>query len=477
MTLSSSQNKRTYVGDGSTTAFSFPYLFYANTDLVVKKDGVVTTAYTVSGAENPSGGTVTMDTAPAADVVLTIERIVDFVQETDFENFDGNPADVTEKAFDLLAMQAQQLNENVSRSILSPIQTTLTSNEISGTIDATTRVLTITTDGPATSLLSSLSTTLDTSFTALSDGDILQYNGTTEMWENAASAGIDITSLTAETTIATGDYFVINDVSEGANNKMTFANVMKGVNVLTDAGAPQTNDKILVYDDSSAEARYLTTQATMGVFQHFTEETSPANDDKIMLQDVSASQTKYVKVSNLPSGALKNNGYASNRFYTMLGFDTGGSAAFAVTANRLYAHPIVIGASETFTRIGIEITTGTAGNARLGIYDIANGVPTSLVSDLGTISTASTGEIELTISQALTPGVYALAIVFSATPTVQEPTMNDRSVLFHYIGGSAIGSSSDTLGFYVSHTYGALPSTFGSVTYSNNIPTICLRKV
>jgi hypothetical protein len=214
----------------------------------------------------------------------------------------------------------------------------------------------------------------------------------------------------------------------------------------------------------------------------FTESSVNLTNDKFVFFDDSAGSPRAITGTNLStalggSGGLPNNGYASNRFYTMLGFDTGGSATLAVTANRLYAHPIVIGASETFTRIGVKITSGMVGNARFGIYNMANGVPTTLVADLGTISTASTGEIELTISQALTAGVYALAVVFSATPSVQEPTLNDRSMLFHYIGGSAIGSSQDYLGFYVAHTYGALPTPFGSVTYSISMPTICLRKV
>jgi len=152
MTVPTTINVREYTGDNSTTAFSFPYLFYSDSHLKVYLDGVlktITTHYTVTGAENPAGGTVTFLTAPGTGVEVVIQRVVPLTQETDLENFDGNPADVTETQFDLLAMVDQQLSEQVARTISVPLGTTLTTNVISGTIDSTSRLITITTDGPA----------------------------------------------------------------------------------------------------------------------------------------------------------------------------------------------------------------------------------------------------------------------------------------------------------------------------------------
>lgn len=152
MTVPTTTNVREYTGDNSTTAFSFPYLFYADSHLKVYLDGVlktIATHYTVTGAENPAGGTVTFLTAPGTGVEVVIQRVVPTTQETDLENFDGNPADVTETQFDLLAMVDQQLTEQVARTISAPLGTTLTTNVISGTIDATARLITITTAGPA----------------------------------------------------------------------------------------------------------------------------------------------------------------------------------------------------------------------------------------------------------------------------------------------------------------------------------------
>ena len=68
MTVSTTTSKVSYSGNGSTTAFSVGFYFLANSHLKVivrASDGTetvktLTTDYTVSGAGNPSGGTVTM---------------------------------------------------------------------------------------------------------------------------------------------------------------------------------------------------------------------------------------------------------------------------------------------------------------------------------------------------------------------------------------------------------------------------------
>jgi len=189
MTLSTTANIKEYDGDNSTVGFSFPYLFYADGDLAVTVDGVSytlngggATGFTVSGAGVGAGGTVTFNTAPANLAKIILQRIVSYTQDTDFADFDGNPADVTEKQFDLLTMQTQQIAEVSGRTILTPIGTALTSNSIAGTIDDTVRVLTVTTAGPATSTLASVSATIDTAFTSLTAGDFLQYDGSN--WVN-----------------------------------------------------------------------------------------------------------------------------------------------------------------------------------------------------------------------------------------------------------------------------------------------------
>jgi hypothetical protein len=169
-------------------------------------------------------------------------------------------------------------------------------------------------------------------------------------------------------------------------------------------------------------------------------------------------------------------GYAQNRYYFGLG-ENGSNSGLAVTANRLYAAPFVCVSPQTFTRLGVECSSGS-GNGRLGIYKIKNGVPTDLIVDGGNFS-VSGAELESTIAQNLAPGTYALAGVFSSNPTLYSKNNND--FLASILGESVPDVAAlPHLGWYVSHTFGALPSTFGSPTYADintPVPNFWLRNV
>ena len=119
MTIASTISRVQYQPNGSTQIFAFPYYFLDNTHLVVtltSADGVDTlqvlnTDYTVTGALNPSGGSITMLTAPVADTVLTIQRVVPLTQLVDYIANDDFPAETHEAALDKLTMICQQLSE------------------------------------------------------------------------------------------------------------------------------------------------------------------------------------------------------------------------------------------------------------------------------------------------------------------------------------------------------------------------------
>lgn len=126
MSISSTASRVSYAGNGVTTAFSFPYKFDANADLVVilrvNATGVettqtITTHYTVSGAGSESGGTVTMLTAPTAAQTLVIYRDPAQTQVVDLVENDPLPAETLEDALDKLTMIAQRLKDRTERSI------------------------------------------------------------------------------------------------------------------------------------------------------------------------------------------------------------------------------------------------------------------------------------------------------------------------------------------------------------------------
>ena len=144
MTVSSDLNRKDYAGDGVTlTPFSFPYYFFADSDLKVTKvvtaTGVETTLvlntdYTVAGAGDMGtpttspGGFISLTPAHGALPVgtnLTIIREVPALQPLDYIDNDTFPAESHEKGLDRLTMICQQILEKLKRSLLLPVTSTI----------------------------------------------------------------------------------------------------------------------------------------------------------------------------------------------------------------------------------------------------------------------------------------------------------------------------------------------------------------
>ena len=146
MTLSTTGRRVQYDGNDATVAFSFPYKFVDEDDLVVvltDEDSVdtvqtITTHYTVAGEGAANGGTVTMVAAPATGETLTIYREVELKQETDLSNQGAFFLESLEDSLDNLTSMVQQLNEVLDRCVKSDIvsgETSLTTDGIETYID------------------------------------------------------------------------------------------------------------------------------------------------------------------------------------------------------------------------------------------------------------------------------------------------------------------------------------------------------
>jgi len=129
MTISTTASRISYNGNGVTTVFSFPYRFLANGDIVVVEVSAMgvetikalTTHYTLTGAGDDAGGSVTMIVAPASGTRLIIYRDTDIVQETDYISGDPFPAETHERALDRLTMIAQEVGSDADRAIKVPV--------------------------------------------------------------------------------------------------------------------------------------------------------------------------------------------------------------------------------------------------------------------------------------------------------------------------------------------------------------------
>jgi len=129
LTVSTIDSTIDYVGNGVTTAFTVPFRFLSNSDLVVTLtavDGTTTTPalgtdYTVVGAGAQAGGAVMMTTAPVAGAALNVSRVLAAVQETDLRNQGRFYAETHENVFDYLTMLIQQGFSTYNRALQRPI--------------------------------------------------------------------------------------------------------------------------------------------------------------------------------------------------------------------------------------------------------------------------------------------------------------------------------------------------------------------
>jgi hypothetical protein len=128
MTVSSTANRVSYNCGGSQTAFVYNFKIFQDSDLKViltDSGGNETTLtlnsdYTVSGAGNESGGSITTTQAYASGNRITIIRELPLKQETNYEEGGSFPAESHENALDKLTMICQQLGEAIGRAIKLP---------------------------------------------------------------------------------------------------------------------------------------------------------------------------------------------------------------------------------------------------------------------------------------------------------------------------------------------------------------------
>lgn len=125
MTVETTTARVTYTGAGTTGPFSVPFYFLEDDDLTVIKttiaDGTeetltLTTDYTVSGAGEAAGGSVTLVATLSSSYKLTIIRDPDILQPADYPANDRFPAATHEKALDRATMILQRLKDLIDRS-------------------------------------------------------------------------------------------------------------------------------------------------------------------------------------------------------------------------------------------------------------------------------------------------------------------------------------------------------------------------
>ena len=147
MTISTTTIKNSYSGDGSNLNFTYTFKITDQDDIQViirsstgtETVKTITTNYTVSGVGNAGGGTVSFVSgqAPLSTETVILRRSTPQTQGMDLIENDPLPADTLEDAHDKITSIAQELQEEIDRSIKLSRTNTMTSTEF--TVDATNR--------------------------------------------------------------------------------------------------------------------------------------------------------------------------------------------------------------------------------------------------------------------------------------------------------------------------------------------------
>lgn len=123
-----------HTGNGIATLFAFDFKVLLEDDLYVTVDGVEDTTYTVSGLGLEGGGDITFPTAPASGAVIVIERRVALARQTHYQYNGDFKAEVVNPDFDRLWMAHQQMQAQVDRAPLLPIESALRNLELPGPV-------------------------------------------------------------------------------------------------------------------------------------------------------------------------------------------------------------------------------------------------------------------------------------------------------------------------------------------------------
>jgi len=140
MTIASETNRNDYTGNGATSVYSYNFKIFDDADLLVTERDtsdvettyVLDTDYTVSGAGDTAGGSITLTAGNlTSGYALTIRRVVDLTQETDIRNQGEFYPEGHEDEFDLLVMADQQQQNDLNRSVK------MAETEVLADVDAT----------------------------------------------------------------------------------------------------------------------------------------------------------------------------------------------------------------------------------------------------------------------------------------------------------------------------------------------------
>ncbi len=335
--LLSTDSKKVYTGDGVTTVFAFPFLYFDKDDLVVSvldttdvdAEAVVqtrTTNYTVETAGDSDGGDVTMIAVLTSDQDLIIERVVKETQESTYTNFNKFPATTVETGYNRLTMMIQQHRRELDLCL--KFQTDIDPAVSSGTIND--------------ALIAGYSPRLKSDLSGL------------EWAKNVDGSNISLPAALKFMVQTAAGVFSAIEITAGAGISIT-------------SGAGQSGDTVITAPTSSLLKEYI----------YWASTGSPANNTGIVvyeetqvLNNVGSAFYEFqgdvtLDLTTTGAGALDTGSLANNTWYALVGiFDSNGvnnPSAMGVVLSDYDAGTVTMpGTHNQRRRLGTFLTNGSA---------------------------------------------------------------------------------------------------------------------
>ena len=246
-----------YTADGTLTEYEFPFAIFTTSDIDVyfgdtKQE---TTGYTVSEARHSDGGTVTFETAPASGTIITIVRNLSIERTSDFQEGSTLRAKVLNDELDYQIACAQQIAENLNRSMVLPPYATDNDLDLTLPTPSAGKAIVWNSDG----------TNLENSTVAVNalESTLKGYKETAESAASAATTKAGIASDKAD--IATQKAQIATDKAAEATSTLA-SKANKDMDNLSDTG----KDKVISLKDidynSGISITSGTTAQTAGIF-------------------------------------------------------------------------------------------------------------------------------------------------------------------------------------------------------------------
>ena len=388
MTVSTTIIKNFHNGNGSATNFAYQFRILQDTDLLViirtnstgaETTKTLSTHYTVAGAGDASGGSITFTAGniPASGETVVIRRNVPQTQAIDYIANDPFPAETHEEGLDRGTMVAQQVAEESDRSIKLSRTNTMTSTEFTvGATERAGKILAFDSSGElsVTQELGSFKGDSPTTTTAaFSIRDIVKSTTAAQL----NNIYICIQASPVGTLLTNTAYWtlIVDAVSAATSETNAAASASAAANSATDAETAQTAAETAQTNAETAETNAETAETNAETAQAAAEAAFDNFDDRYLGAKSSAPTTDN-DGNALLTGALYFNSTSSQIF------NWTGSAWEAIKPTSTEQTNInTLSASAVVADMAILATTDiVADMAILGTADV--------VSDMNVLATA-----------------------------------------------------------------------------------------